>query len=94
MSNKEPYRRPYVSSDPSANTKSGGSSRVQTRKGRGVVPLESEEELVYFTEGNSVPLKDNGVMKRMEFAGTDRSIDKSDFEKAHVRLKSWERQIQ
>lgn len=57
------------------------------------MPLESEEELVYFTGENSVPLKDNGIMKRTEFAVTDKSIGESDVERAHVGLKPWERQV-
>jgi hypothetical protein len=57
------------------------------------VPLESEEELVYFTGENSVPLKRNGIMKMTEFEVTAKTPTESEIERAHVGLKPWERQV-
>jgi hypothetical protein len=51
------------------------------------VRLESEEELIYFTDENSLPLMDNGITKTTEFKVTE-----GKFENVHVRLKPWERQ--
>jgi len=88
MSGKDPYPRPYLSSSTSA-PKSGESPRFPISRR---VPLESEEELVYFTDENSLPLIDNGITKTTEFKITERGPHEQEVERVHVRLKQWERQ--
>jgi hypothetical protein len=88
MSGGDAYPRPYLSSSIST-PKSGASSGI--RKGR-TVPLESEEELVYFTDENSLPLMDNGITKTTEFKVTETGKEGKELERVHVRLKQWERQ--
>jgi hypothetical protein len=78
ISSNEPHPRPYLSSKISA-PKSGGSSR--TKKPRGAVPLESEEELIYFTAENSLPLMENGIIKTTEFKVTEMGANKSEQER-------------
>lgn len=96
MSHDGPYPRPYISSDPSAQNKTGKTGSLQTRKGRGVVPLESEEDLIYYTGESKSALKDNEIMKMTEFKVTERGpgedSDVERVEKVHVALKPWERQ--
>jgi hypothetical protein len=53
---------------------------------------ESEEELVYFTDENSLPLMDNGIKGTTEFNISELGGTEGKFESAHVRLKPWERQ--
>ncbi len=60
-----------------------------------MVPLESEEELMYYTRETKAPLKDNEIMKLTEFNVTERGPgEDSDVERVHVALKPWERQAQ
>jgi hypothetical protein len=88
ISGSDPYPRPYLSSNISA-PKSGGSSGI--RKGKGKVPLESEEELVYFKDENNLPSTDNGITKTTEYKVTEMGKEGEELERVYVRLKQWER---
>ena len=55
------------------------------------MPLESEEELIYFTDENSLPLTDTGITKTTEFKVTEIGANEREPESVHVRLKPWER---
>lgn len=89
ISGSDPHPQPYLSSSISA-PKSGGSTGI--RKGRGQAPLESEEELVYFTDENSLPLRDNGIKDATGYKVTDMGKERERLERVHVRLLHWERQ--
>jgi hypothetical protein len=58
------------------------------------VPLESEEDLMYFTGEHSVPLRNNEIMKMTEFKATEKGLgEEKEMERVHVRLKPWEREV-
>jgi hypothetical protein len=54
--------------------------------------LESEEELVYFTDANSLPLMGDGITRTTEFKVAEMGPHEQEVERVHVRLKQWERQ--
>jgi hypothetical protein len=56
------------------------------------MPLDSEEELVYFTHDNSLPLQDNVITKTTEFKVTESGSRGDEVERVHVMLKPWQRQ--
>jgi hypothetical protein len=58
----------------------------------GSMPLDSEEELVYFTHDNSLPLQDNVITKTTEFKVTESGSRGDEVERVHVMLKPWQRQ--
>jgi hypothetical protein len=89
MSGSDSYPQPYLSSSISA-ARSGRSSGI--RKGRGQAPLESEEELVYFTDENSLPLMDNVITDTTGYKVTNMGKEGEKPDRVHVRLQHWERQ--
>lgn len=54
--------------------------------------MESEEELVYFTDENSLPLRDNGIKDATGYKVTNMGKEGERLERVHVRLQHWERQ--
>lgn len=65
------------------------------REGRAAMTPESEEELIYFTDENSLPLDENGIRKTTEFRLSDLGLMHGEIQSAqsaHVRLRPWERQ--
>jgi hypothetical protein len=54
--------------------------------------LDSEEELVYFTHDNSLPLQDNVITKTTEFKVTESGSKEEELERVPATLKPWQRQ--
>jgi hypothetical protein len=54
--------------------------------------LESEEELVYFTDENSLPLMDNVITDTTGYKVTNMGKEGERPDRVHVRLQHWERQ--
>ena len=54
--------------------------------------MESEEELVYFTDENSLSLVDNGITDTTGYKAANMGKEGERVERVHVRLQQWERQ--
>jgi hypothetical protein len=67
-----------------------GSRQVSNKKG---TPDDSEEELVYYNNDmNKEPIKDHGIMKKTEFAVSERTESPAgnDDQSHQKRMKPWE----